>query len=255
MTIDIPHMIKLCLNVGQSIMDIYQKEGTKVQNKKDLSPLTEADLLANEMIELDLKTKYPEIPIISEEKINASYSVRKNWEYCWIIDPMDGTKEFIEKTDEFTVNIALIKNTEVVCGFVHIPTTKTTYYAVKGTGSYKVTNGKIKPIQCRPYPSKNEAKIITVSRFHKDKKTFDFINKLRKFELLEIGSVIKILAIAEGKADLYPRLGHLSEWDIAAAHIILLEAGGNLVSLYGKKPLFYNKKRLKLPYFLAFGKQ
>jgi 3'(2'), 5'-bisphosphate nucleotidase len=255
MDIDISLIFQICNEASDVILGSYKKEGTKIQKKKDLSPVTEADLASNGIIEKRLKEFFPDIPIISEESFLPDYTVRKNWQYCWMVDPLDGTWEFINHTDEFTINIALIHRNKPIAGFVHIPVNGITYYAQIGKGAFKIKENKKELISVSVFPAGKKIKKITVSRFHKDQKTSNFIEKIRCKELMETGSSLKILKIAEGLADMYPRLAHLSEWDMAAGQIILEEAGGSLVGLNNKKPLIYNKKSLRLPYFIASSKR
>ncbi|MBK6564088.1 MAG: 3'(2'),5'-bisphosphate nucleotidase CysQ [Saprospiraceae bacterium] len=253
--IDILKILNICNEASDVIMGLYKKPGTKIQNKKDFSPVTEADLASNFIIEKRLKEYFPDIPVISEESAVPDYSIRKNWDYCWIVDPLDGTREFINQTGEFTLNIALVQKHIPVAGFVHIPEQGITYFAIKGKGAYKIKDNIPEFISVSKYPAPQKTKRITVSRFHKDINTSRYLEKIKNKILIETGSSLKILAIAEGLADVYPRLAHLYEWDMAAGQIIIEEAGGSLVTLYGKKPLQYNKKNLKLPYFIASSKK
>jgi 3'(2'), 5'-bisphosphate nucleotidase len=255
LTIHTEAIIHLCRSAGQAVMRVYENGETKVNNKKDSSPVTEADLISDQIIQKGLRDLYPEIPVISEEDEIPDFTVRKKWKYFWLIDPLDGTSEFIHKTGEFSIHVALIDTKKVVAGFVHLPFTGITYYAMAGQGAFRVTGESV--IRLKSTGSFQEQQIprITISRFHQDKKTMDYINKIKLKELVQIGSSLKILWIAEGKADVYPRFSNLREWDIAAPQIILEEAGGSVISFYQKKPLTYNRKSLRLPAFLALPKK
>lgn len=232
-------------------MRVYENGETKVNNKKDSSPVTEADLISDQIIQKGLRELYPEIPVISEEVEAPDYTIRKKWRYFWLIDPLDGTREFIHKTGEFAIHIALIDKKKVIAGFVHLPCTGITYYAMAGQGAFRVTGESVIRLNRTESMQEKHVPRITISRFHQDKKTMDYINKIKQKKLVQIGSSLKILWIAEGKADVYPRLSNLREWDIAAPQIILEEAGGSVISFYQKKPLSYNRKSLRLPAFLA----
>jgi 3'(2'), 5'-bisphosphate nucleotidase len=216
--------------------------------------VTDADLLSNKIITDGLSSLYPDIPVISEETVILPHAIRKNWTYCWLLDPLDGTREFLHRTGEFTINLALIHRGEAVAGFVHVPYSETTYFACKGMGAFRKKNDSLEKLQVSDFPEKNEKKRITISRFHPDKKTAAYIQTLSDTELITTGSSLKIVHIAEGKADMYPRLSRLSEWDIAATQVILEEAGGSVLSFYSRKKLMYNRRNLKLPAFIATSK-
>ena len=252
--VDIPKLLSLCEKASDAVLTIYHKGPTKIENKKDLSPVTEADLLSNQIILAGLAAMYPDIPVISEEEKIPGYRIRKNWTYCWMLDPLDGTREFLHKTGEFTINLALIFNGKPVVGIVVVPAMSLSYFAKSGKGAFKKEGDKITPLQVKPYPARGQTKKITVSRFHSDKKTLVYLNTLNKKELVTVGSSLKILWVAEGKADLYPRLARLNEWDIAPTQVILEEAGGSVVSFYGNRVIRYNRRSLKLPAFKASSK-
>lgn len=247
-------LLDLCQKAGNAILQIYQNGEAKVKNKKDNSPVTEADICSNRILLEGLQMIFPEIPVISEENTIPSYRIRKNWNLCWIIDPLDGTREFIHKTGEFTINLALVKAHEVVAGFVHVPVESSTYYAIKNHGSFCFYKGKNLPLKCLSPVEENQNNRVTVSRFHPDEKTKSYISSLKNTTLIPVGSSLKLIYIALGKADVYPRLTSLSEWDIAAPHIILEEAGGSLRTFYRGKKLKYNKQKLSVPPFIASAK-
>lgn len=251
---DINDLLALCAKAGNAILEIYQNGEAKVKNKKDKSPVTEADICSNNILIEGLKGIFPGIPVISEENTIPSYQIRKQWDLCWIIDPLDGTREFIHKTGEFTINIALVKKQEVVAGFVHVPVEFSTYYAIKNKGSFRFYKGKNQPLKSLSSLEENEYTRITVSRFHPDEKTKSYIDSLKNTNLIAVGSSLKLIYLALGKADIYPRLTSLSEWDIAAPHIILEEAGGSVRTFFGHKKLKYNKQKLSVPPFIASAK-
>ncbi|EDZ62247.1 3(2),5 -bisphosphate nucleotidase [Sulfurimonas gotlandica GD1] len=245
--INIKDIKQIALKAGKAIMDIYEKDFT-IEYKDDNSPLTEADLKSNKIICDSLKKLYPEIPILSEENKEVSYSIRKSWEYYWCIDPIDGTKEFIKKNDEFTVNIALICKNIPVIGVVYAPALKLMYYSKQGYGAYK-NNIKL------PIEREDNKLIIVASRSHMSDATQKFVDNIKtekEKELISIGSSLKLCLIAEGKADIYPRLAPTMEWDTAAAHAIISESGKRVVLNDDiNQELYYNKTNLLNAWFIA----
>lgn len=237
--IDLELIKKIAIDAGKAVMQIY-KSDFEVKYKNDKSPLTEADLKANEIICKNLVKLYPEIPMLSEENKEVGYKVRQNWEYYWCIDPIDGTKEFVKKNGEFTINIALIHKNKPVLGVVYAPVLESVYYAKKGHGAYK--NGKKLPFQ------RDDAKyIIVASKSHMSEETKVFIEKIKTTknkELISMGSSLKICLVAEGSADIYPRFAPTMEWDTAAAHGIILESGFNIIDATTNESLQYNKEKL-----------
>ncbi|MDR9498502.1 MAG: 3'(2'),5'-bisphosphate nucleotidase CysQ [Hydrogenovibrio sp.] len=234
--IDVQDIIKIAKQAGDAIMEIYQKD-FGVEYKADDSPLTEADKAAHDIIEAGLKRTGPtaDIPILSEEGRHLAYEQRKDRTSFWLVDPLDGTKEFVKKNDEFTVNIALIHKGEPVLGVVYAPALNQLYYAKKGTGAFKqeVINGQIQTHQLpRPKKRKEGEIIVVASKSHLSEETKQFVDELTThYPLLtthSIGSSLKICLVAEGEADIYPRLGPTMEWDTGAAHAVVLEAGGKL---------------------------
>lgn len=244
--IDVEKIKKIALNAGNAIMQIYTQE-FHIEYKEDKSPLTEADLKANEIICSSLKKLYPDIPMLSEENKEVPYEVRKNWEYYWCIDPIDGTKEFIKRNGEFTVNIALIYKHTPVLGVVYAPAIDEMYWAKKGIGAFK--NEKKLPIN-------KEKNIYTVvaSKSHLSKETKEFIERIetqKEKKLISIGSSLKLCLVAEGIADIYPRLAPTMEWDTAAAHAIVLESAKDVVDYESRNTLAYNKENLLNPWFIV----
>jgi len=238
---------------AQFILQIYHTENFIVENKSDNSPLTLADKKANSYICEKLRGMF-NIPIISEENKNDSYDKRKNYEWVWLIDPLDGTKEFIKKNGEFTVNIGLVRNGVVVAGFVNIPVEGKTYWAVEGKGAWMKEKGVVmRLVDCREnYLNIGRNLRVISSRSHMNEETKRFVEKLGDVEMVNVGSSIKIIWIAENRADIYPRIAPTMEWDTCAAHAILKEIGGNL-KIYPEleEELKYNKENLLNPYFVA----
>ncbi len=251
--IDTQILTQIAKDAGDAIMKIYAQDFT-VEMKADKSPLTSADKASNEVIVARLQKHFPNIPIISEETRLLSYSERKNWEYCWVVDPLDGTKEFIKKNGEFTVNIALVHKGESILGVIYIPVKEQMYYAKKGEGSFKVENGETTQIQTTTI-NPNETVKVFVSRSHLNEDTQKFVDQLKEkyseVELVSAGSSLKFTLIAEGKAHFYPRFAPTMEWDTAAGHIIAEAAGATVTKQPEGVPLRYNRKNLLNPYFLV----
>ena len=251
-------MIKIAseaaLMAGEEIMKIYNdSEFIDFKKKKDNSPLTKADRASHNIISKILKNT--KIEIISEEKKITEFDKRKKWKYYWLVDPLDGTKEFIKKNGEFTVNIALIKNNIPYIGIVYCPTFKTLYWNDPKTGSYKKhINNVIKLKKREEINFKDPNLRVVTSRSHMNEETESFLTKLNKPQIVPVGSSLKILFLAENNADIYPRYGPTMEWDTAAAHAI---ANGSNVKLFksnDKSEISYNKKNLLNPFFLAYPK-
>jgi len=253
--IDIKDVVALARKAGEAIMEIYNKD-FEVEFKGDNSPLTDADKAAHNIIECGLKEldkkNSTAISLMSEEGKNIPYELRKDWEYFWMVDPVDGTKEFIKKNGEFTVNIALIHDGEPVLGVVYAPAIEEMYWSKKGEGAFK--DGQVLPLLSA---SQRESYKIVASRSHMSDETREFIEGIetdKKKELVSIGSSLKICLVAEGVADIYPRLGPTMEWDTAAAHAIVLEASMSMmVYEHGEitSPLSYNKQNLLNPFFIT----
>ena len=240
--------IKAAKAAGEKILDIYNQD-FEVKFKKDKSPLTLADQKANEIIESHLINS--EIPILSEEGNQPEYEQRKNWDMLWIVDPLDGTKEFVKKNGEFTVNISLVEKGIPIIGVIFAPVKDILYY-----GSYKGVFREIneKTIQL---PTKNKSQILYVvaSRSHNTKETDEYFEKLKKekgaIEILSIGSSLKFCLVAEGSADIYPRFSPTMEWDTAAGHAIANYAGKKVIDLVSKREITYNRKNLKNNWFIV----
>ncbi len=241
----------LAVKAGEAILEVYKSDDFEVDHKADDSPLTKADLAAHKVIVAGLQTLSPDVPVLSEESADIPFDERKTWNKYWLVDPLDGTKEFIKRNGEFTVNIALIENGKSVLSVVYVPVTEVSYSAAAGVGVFKRKEGKKSSIGVM----KNSRFKPTVvgSRSHMSDEVKNYLERLGQHELVSMGSSLKFCLVAEGKADLYPRLGLTSEWDTAAAQCIVEQAGGQVVTLDGK-PLVYNTKDSLLnPHFMVFG--
>ena len=239
------------------IINTYYKSKPEVSFKADRSPLTAADLASNKFIINSLSDLDKGIPILSEESL-VDWAVRKNWTRYWLVDPLDGTKEFINQNGEFTVNIALIEKNEPIIGVIYAPALSTLYYASKNKGTYKLfCDQKINSLSDSTRIITNHKKSsdhfkVFKSRSHSNEEFENWVKDfVDDYELIEKGSSIKFCKLAEGKADLYPRFGSTSEWDIAAGHIILIEAGGKLESIDKKEILYNSKESVINPHFIA----
>ena len=245
-------IIEIAKNAGKAILEIYSNDDDsfKVSYKNDNSPLTIADKASNDIICSELIEISKEIPILSEEGQHTSFEERKQWSQFWLIDPLDGTKEFINRNGEFTVNIALIKSGKPILGVVHAPVTNITWYT-DGKKSYKIENRISNVINVKT-PSLNDKIKVVSSRSHANNpKLNDYLSNFDDFELVKMGSSIKICLVADGTAHLYPRFGPTMEWDTAAAHAVVKFAGGNILNMNNNKELVYNKSNLLNPEFLV----
>ena len=253
------------LDAGKEIIEVYNSNDFNIKLKSDNSPLTLADELAHKAIVKKLSKTG--IPILSEEGDKLDYEIRKNWEYFWLVDPLDGTKEFIKRNNEFTVNIALIHNDTPVLGVIYVPVSKELYFASKEIGSFKkeelalecksdivlsdIINSSIK----LPVKEENHKFTIVGSRSHMSPETINYIDKLKEshedVNILSKGSSLNLCMVAEGRADVYPRFGPTMEWDTAAGHAIALYAGFKVTMTDEKSALRYNKKELLNPWFIV----
>lgn len=241
----------IALQAGNAIMEVYNGE-IAVSRKEDDSPLTQADLAANQVIEAGLSRLTPHLPILSEETEALPFSERKQWNTYWLVDPLDGTREFIKRNGEFTVNIALIENHEPVLGVVFAPALNLLFHAAKGEGAFRQLGTKpAQRIMARPFDTTQVT--VAGSRSHAGERLIAFLSNIGPHMLISMGSSLKICLVAEGRADVYPRLGPTSEWDTAAAQCVLEEAGGALVDVH-RRPFRYNTKESLLnPDFFATG--
>ena len=242
--------LEAAVKAGENIMEVYNStESINYERKADDSPLTIADKKSHNTI-IDF-LKDTDIDIISEESKSIEYQERKNWEEYWLIDPLDGTKEFIKKNGEFTVNIALIKNNKPHLGIVYCPVKKILYWNDNNKKVFKREKEETREIKKRKPINENEEGLrVVVSRSHMSEETSEYVNKLTRPELISCGSSLKFLYIADNKADIYPRFGPTMEWDTAAAHSILNALEIHVINLDTGRELSYNKENLLNPYFI-----
>lgn len=245
--------LEIAIEAGCRILEIYES-GFSVEHKDDLTPLTEADMAAHKIIDTGLHQLTPYLPVLTEESDKIPFEERQQWLRYWLVDPLDGTREFVNRTGEFSVNIALIDNHEPVLGIVYAPVLGLYYYAARGEGAYKreATN-QPQRIHARKWEG---GKVIVAGSPAQAKINPDFgrfLKNLGEYDMVPMGSAMKACVVAEGRADIYARLGPTSEWDTAAAQCILEEAGGHLTDTR-LQPLRYNTKaELLNPHFFAYG--
>lgn len=245
---DIKNLLSLASEAGKEIMRVYETS-FDVEHKEDASPITLADRASHDILSSGLKKLSPHIPVLSEEGRDIPLLERKKWNYFWLIDPLDGTKEFVSKNGEFTVNIALIKKDRPVFGLVSIPAKGTLYYASRSGGAYKIKNsGTSEQIESRKNIS--PPVVVTRSRSHSSLEEEKIISRLGKIKTIFAGSALKFCLVAEGRADVYLRSGPTMEWDTAAGHCVAREAGAHIKQLNGKD-FCYNKKSLRNPGFIC----
>ncbi len=244
-------LVDISRHAGLKILEWYGGD-MGITRKSDDSPLTRADLASHDLITAELSDQWPDIPILSEESADIPWETRQNWQQYWLVDPLDGTKEFINHNGEFTVNIALIRDHQPVMGVVHVPVTDTSYFGARGPGAWRQHgDAAAKPIQVR-LPAAQPA-VIVGSRSHANPELASQLQRLGPHELTSMGSSLKFCRIAEGLADFYPRLGPTCEWDTAAAQAVVEAAGGRVVKIDGSA-LEYNGKAIYLnPHFFVYG--
>jgi 3'(2'), 5'-bisphosphate nucleotidase len=235
---------------SKDILSVYHSSDFEVEAKGDQSPLTIADKKAHETISHILKSTG--LPILSEEGKTISYDERKSWEYFWMVDPLDGTKEFIKRNGDFTVNVALIHKTKPVLGVIVVPVSGEVFYAVHGEGAWSKKNGEVQKLSKRGAVDLSTPGLrVVASKSHMNPETEEFIFKLKEPILVSRGSSLKFMLLAEGKADVYPRFAPTMEWDTAAAQTIVTEVGLKVLQINMKQELAYNKQDLLNPYFLV----
>ena len=245
------NVIDIAKKAGDAIMAVYNSDDFNVELKNDDSPLTKADIAANDVIVAALTKLTPEIPILSEESAKAPYETRQHWKKFWLVDPLDGTKEFIKRNGEFTVNIALIENGKPILGVVYAPVLKHTYSGAESLGAFKQEDNH--PQQAiKVADHRNQKLKVVASRSHAGPDLQAFLDKLEDYDVISMGSSLKLCLVAEGKAHLYPRLGPTMEWDTGAAHAVVNAAGGQVNNL-DNEPLQYNKAELLNPFFMVVG--
>jgi 3'(2'), 5'-bisphosphate nucleotidase len=243
-------VLEIAREAGKSIMRIYESGEAGQREKTDGSPLTAADMASHHAIVAGLERATPGWPVLSEESADAGYHSRQKWERFWLVDPLDGTKEFIKRNGEFTVNIALIEHGKPVMGVVYAPVLETIYYAGQGMGGFvQRGNSAAQPIRAAQHRAGEPVKVVA-SRSHSDERTTALLARLGNHQCISMGSSLKLCLVAEGAAHLYPRLGPTMEWDTAAAHAVVNEAGGTVCDLGGSE-LEYNKSDLHNPEFFV----
>lgn len=253
MTLPLPlnDLLQLAREAGAAILQIYDTD-FDVEHKQDNSPLTEADLASHRTIVSSLERLTPDIPVLSEESANIPFDIRHTWSRYWLIDPLDGTREFVKRNGEFTVNIALIEGDRPTFGVVYAPVLDRLYYGSTDDGAWRRDGDQTaRPIQV--IPRRRQPIRVAGSRSHAGDSLQRFLDNLGEHELLSMGSSLKLCLVAEGEADIYPRLGPTSEWDTAAAQAVVEAAGGRVTTL-DLEPMRYNTKESLLnPHFLVFG--
>jgi 3'(2'), 5'-bisphosphate nucleotidase len=248
----LPHVVDLAREAGKAILAVYAEVNPAVEYKIDNSPLTHADLASHHVILEGLNKLSPDWPVLSEESPEIPFDERKLWRHFWLVDPLDGTKEFLSRTGEFTVNIALMEANVPILGVVYAPVIDKMYFAARAAGAYRADANVISQINAVA-PANSTVRMV-VSRSHRSQQDSlkQFAAAAENCELIVMGSSLKFCLIAEGAADLYPRTGPTMEWDTAAAHCILEEAGGLVTGLDGNS-MSYNKPVLLNSGFLARG--
>jgi len=244
-------VVALAEDAGLAILEVYSSD-FEVQSKDDESPLTQADLASHHLIVAGLQRLTPDLPIISEESGLPDFEERRQWVRYWLIDPLDGTKEFVSRNGEFTVNIALIEKNRPVFGVVHVPVHGKTYVGCEGVGAV-VRNGKQPPQPIRVVAESREPVRVVGSRSHRGASLDAYLAALGPHDMVPMGSSLKFCVNAEGGADLYPRLGPTSEWDTAAAQAVVEQAGGRVITLDGKSMAYNAKADILNPHFFVIG--
>ncbi|WP_037411137.1 3'(2'),5'-bisphosphate nucleotidase CysQ [Shewanella fidelis] len=243
----------IAVEAGDAIMSIYASDEFAINTKDDASPVTAADLASHEVIVKRLKQLTPEIPILSEESVETDWSERRHWSSYWLIDPLDGTKEFIKRNGEFTVNIAFIVEDKAVAGVVYAPVLDKCFYGALDQGAWVEHSGR-KQTLCNLSSDYVGAPRIVGSRSHISPGLEAYLQQIGEHQMKSVGSSLKFCLLAEGEADIYPRLGLTSEWDTAAAQAVLESAGGKVLQFETGKRLDYNQKEDILnPYFIAYA--
>jgi 3'(2'), 5'-bisphosphate nucleotidase len=248
--IDLDYLGQLAKAAGQAILEVYSTEFT-VERKEDRSPLTLADKESHRIIHQGLTTRYPDIPVLSEEGKETAYGVRGSWPRFWLVDPLDGTKEFVKRNGEFTVNIALVEGRLPIVGLIYLPVFDKLYVGDTSRGCWEVADGRSRPLRVQEPGGPAPLRVVK-SRSHPSPKLQDLLDGLPEHEVLTRGSALKFCAVACGEADFYPRFGPTWEWDTAAGQAIVTAAGGVLVNPHGE-PFLYNKETLLNGPFLVAG--
>ena len=243
-------VLQMARDAGAAIMQVYVQDFS-VEHKDDRSPLTAADMAAHHLIVAGLKALTPDIPVLSEESASIDWNVRRNWQRYWLVDPLDGTREFVKKNGEFTVNIALIENGIPTFGVVYAPALDELHYGIRGVGAFVCDGASRIPITSRR-PAAAPLH-VAASRSHLDTRSAAAIERMGEVTLLGMGSSLKFCRMAEARLDVYPRFAPTSEWDTAAGQCVLEAAGGVVMTLDGKSLAYNSKDSLLNPDFLALG--
>lgn len=246
--LDFHSVVAIAEAAGRVVLRHYGAGEIDTRLKADRSPLTAADVASHDFIVSRLEAITP-WPVLSEESAEIPYDSRRSWSRFWLVDPLDGTKEFMKRNGEFTVNIALIEAGSPILGVVHAPARSLTYFAARSHGAF-IRKGAAQPLRLPRIESGEAGLTVVVSRSHAGAQTADFLSTLGAHQALSIGSSLKFCVLAEGRAHLYPRFGPTMEWDTAAGHCVLEEAGGSVRDLEDR-PLRYNKRDLRNPFFIA----
>jgi len=241
------------IRAGAAIMEIYDSADFGVLSKSDDSPLTKADLAANKILCDTLRSISPDIPIISEENDQLDYEERSQWDYCWVVDPLDGTKEFIKRNGEFTTNVGLVYQGRPIAGVIYAPVLKQLFWNIPGQGAF-VERGEERSMQVAGYADQDVGLKVVCSRSHLNDATKAIVDQYQNPELVASGSSLKFMKLALGDAHVYPRMAPTMEWDTCAAQAILVAAGGRVYQADTKTDLEYNKENLLNPSFIAVGR-
>ncbi len=245
--------IDIAIQAGRRILEVYEA-GFSVEHKEDMTPLTEADMAAHHVVDAGLAYLTPGIPELTEESTNVPFTERSRWQRYWLVDPLDGTREFIDRTGEFTVNIALIDRHEPILGVVYAPVIGVYYYACRGQGAFK-REACSEPQRIHVRSSRSKKVVVAGGRMaHQPGGSLEqFLENIGDYEALAMGSALKSCLVAEGKADIYARLGPTSEWDTAAAQCVVEEAGGRVTETRMQRLRYNTKDELLNPHFFVFG--
>ena len=248
----IPQIISIAKLAGQAIMEVYADSANTAMTKTDNSPLTQADLASDRVVSEGLEKLRLGWPVLSEESTQINFDQRKSWKRFWLVDPLDGTKEFVKRNGEFTVNIALIESGVPILGVVYAPVLDVCYYGVHGASAFKIVGSSVPHLIAVKQHIAGEAIKVVASRSHSDAHTQALLAKMGDYDCISMGSSLKLCLVAEGTAHFYPRLGPTMEWDTAAAHAVVSAAGGVVNDSEGNE-LTYNKTDLHNPEFFVFA--
>ena len=253
MSVKREQIVEIVDKAGEKVLELY-RSGFDVEQKSDDSPVTSADLAANQIIMTELASLFPDIPIISEESKIPDYEQRKNWDRFFLIDPIDGTKDFIKKTDEFTVNIGLIEKGRPVLGVVYAPALDKMYSGKIEEGAFLRHKGIEKTLPLKTF-SKGKVLKTVISRSHPCEKTMDLLASWEadgvEIEKISVGSSLKFCYVADGTIDIYPRFINMNEWDTAAAQAVVIASGAHMVDIKTKNAITYNNESLRIPFFIC----